>query len=95
MSRQSLFVPCAGWVSSIAALLLGVCLENAAGAEPAAPTEAVKGTAVDDSQRRAVLAPAVDEAIRQRMQDRDYGEAIQAIEAAIARVPGQRTASFI
>ncbi|MDI9445422.1 MAG: tetratricopeptide repeat protein, partial [Planctomycetota bacterium] len=94
MSRQSLFVPRAGWVSSIAALLLGVCLENAAGAEPAAPTEAVKGTAVDDSQRRAVLAPAVDEAIRQRMQDRDYGEAIQAIEAAIARGAGATDCLF-
>ena len=49
---------------------------------------------MDDSQRRAVLAPAVDEAIRQRMQDRDYGEAIQAIEAAIARGAGATDCLF-
>jgi uncharacterized protein YfaS (alpha-2-macroglobulin family)/TolA-binding protein len=85
MSRQSLFVPRAGWVFIAAALLLGVCFANAAGAEPAAPTEAVKGAATEDSQRPGVLAPAVDDAIRQRMQDRAYGEAIQAIDAAIAR----------
>ncbi len=49
------------------------------------PNEAVKDAAADDSQPLAVLAPAVDDAIRQRMQDRAYGEAIQAIDAVIAR----------
>ena len=85
MSRQGLFVPRAGWGSSAAALLLGVCFVNAAGAEPAVPNEAVKDAAAEDSQPLAVLAPAVDDAIRQRMQDRAYGEALQAIDAAIAR----------
>lgn len=69
----------------IAAVLVAACLQQAVLAEIGSAEAATKEVMRDETPEKLFdAAPPIDDAIRQHLQDRDYGRALEAIHAAMA-----------